>query len=498
MTGRAVTVFFSYSHKDEALRDELANHLEILKRNGDITDWHDRKIFPGDEWKQEIKDSLNSAQIVLLLISADFIASDYCYDLEMKQAMARHAAGEACVIPVILRKCMWSSAPFGKLQALPKNAAPVTDAATWPTKDDAFTNIAEGIKKAANDIRQRLIVARQSKLDQYETTYRQAIQRVYPISSVAQSKLNRLQTALNLSDVDISPIVTRLSAQYGQAQQKLAKYRYEVRLCLEEDSGELSAFSRSVLDGFRSTFGLTPEEATAVETKELQKYREKDDAITKYTQVFASALKHENPPGQVSRRRLKRFQDALNLNDEDVAKIESSCVIAGKTTPPIANRKELHECDSSKLLFLKNIRDPNGGWSYTLSHIQEMSGSPESRVFEIYWLPGGKGMNALSKGDLMILNQRAKVTHIVEILDDEVRGTEVGFFRWARIVWMPKLDDWTQLPHQRDVLGFEPSRFGGGTAFYFNSPNFGKFHAAWDSVEAFQKHVFKQLTESDF
>lgn len=99
MTGAAVTVFFSYSHKDEALRDELASHLEILKWNDDITEWHDRKILPGDEWDREIKDSLASAQIILLLISADFIASRYCRDIEITRAMERHEAREACVIP---------------------------------------------------------------------------------------------------------------------------------------------------------------------------------------------------------------------------------------------------------------------------------------------------------------------------------------------------------------------------------------------------------------
>src|SRR5438128_1377433 len=105
MLEQPIEVFFSYSHKDEELRDEMANHLSILKRQGVITDWHDRRITAGDEWAGQIDEHLNSAHLILLLISADFIASDYCYDLELTRAMERHEAREACVIPVILRPC---------------------------------------------------------------------------------------------------------------------------------------------------------------------------------------------------------------------------------------------------------------------------------------------------------------------------------------------------------------------------------------------------------
>ena len=99
----ALEVFYSYSHKDEALRDELEKHLALLKRQGLITNWHDRRIGAGDEWRDQIDAHARSAQIILLLISADFLASDYCYDVEMKLALERHAAHEAVVIPIILR-----------------------------------------------------------------------------------------------------------------------------------------------------------------------------------------------------------------------------------------------------------------------------------------------------------------------------------------------------------------------------------------------------------
>lgn len=144
-TNEPIEVFFSYSHKDEDLRDELANHLSMLKRQGVIAAWHDREITAGSNWAGAIDDHLKSAQVVLLLISSNFLASDYCYDIELGRAMERYEAGEAVVIPIILKPCDWTTAPFGKLQALPKNALPVTK---WVDRDEAFLNIAQGIRAA--------------------------------------------------------------------------------------------------------------------------------------------------------------------------------------------------------------------------------------------------------------------------------------------------------------------------------------------------------------
>jgi len=146
---KPVEVFFSYSHKDEELRNELEKHLAILKRQGVIASWHDRKIGAGDEWRGEIDERLNTAHIILLLISADFCNSDYCWDVEMNRAMERHKVREARVIPVILRACDWKNAPFGILQARPIDGKPVT---SWPNRDEAFTNVAQGIREAVEEL----------------------------------------------------------------------------------------------------------------------------------------------------------------------------------------------------------------------------------------------------------------------------------------------------------------------------------------------------------
>ncbi|MEH2375542.1 GUN4 domain-containing protein [Nostoc sp.] len=150
----SLQLFFSYSHKDEALRDELAKHLAILEWQSVISSWCDRKILPGEEWDYQINDNLNTADIILLLISSDFLFSKYCWDVEVKKAIERHHAGEACVIPVILRSVDWSGAPFAKLQALPKNAEPVVSR-NWHNQDEAFTDVAKGIRAAAEKLRDK-------------------------------------------------------------------------------------------------------------------------------------------------------------------------------------------------------------------------------------------------------------------------------------------------------------------------------------------------------
>ena len=144
-----VEVFYSYAHEDEVFRNELETHLSLLRRQGLITAWHDRHIQPGTDWAQAIDQHLEHASVILLLISADFLASDYCYGLEMQRALERHQANEARVIPILLRPVDWNKAPFAHLQALPTGAKPITK---WRNRDAAFTDVAAGIRRVIEDL----------------------------------------------------------------------------------------------------------------------------------------------------------------------------------------------------------------------------------------------------------------------------------------------------------------------------------------------------------
>ncbi|WP_437603600.1 SIR2 family protein [Sorangium sp. So ce590] len=146
-----IEVFFSYSESNRELRDKLETHLAILKRKGVIRGWHDGEIGAGEERDRALAEHLETARVVLLLISADFLASDFCYDVEMQKAIDRHERGEARVIPVILDACDWEGAPFGKLASLPRGGRPVT---SWVNQSEAFTDIAKGIRKQVEQLTQ--------------------------------------------------------------------------------------------------------------------------------------------------------------------------------------------------------------------------------------------------------------------------------------------------------------------------------------------------------
>jgi internalin A len=147
--GRPAKVFYSYSHKDENLRNEFETHLKLLQRMGLIETWHDRMIEAGDDWRRQINENLERADIIVFLISPDFIASDYCYEKEMVRGLERNSSGLARVIPVVLRDVNWKVAPFSDLQELPKDGLPVT---RWADRDSAWRNVAEGLERV---IRQR-------------------------------------------------------------------------------------------------------------------------------------------------------------------------------------------------------------------------------------------------------------------------------------------------------------------------------------------------------
>jgi hypothetical protein len=187
------TVFFSYSHKDEALRDELEIHLAALKRQGVIDTWHDRRIGAGEEVDHVISQYLESADIILLLVSPYFIASDYCYDVEMKSALERHRSGEARVIPVILHPCDWQALPFGKLLATPTDGKPVSK---FPNQHDAFLDITKAIRKAAEEMNRKAPAASS------ETKPAVAARNIQEPGVVPQARSSNLRVKKTFTDLE--------------------------------------------------------------------------------------------------------------------------------------------------------------------------------------------------------------------------------------------------------------------------------------------------------
>ena len=141
-----ISAFVSYSHQDAKLKAELLKHLAPLERLGLVNHWDDGEIKAGDHWQKLIADQMASARLILLLVSSDFIASEYCYEKELVAALKRDKAKTARVLPVILRPCLWQDLPFGELQAVPLDGKPIT---TWQSPDEAMMEVAKAVREAA-------------------------------------------------------------------------------------------------------------------------------------------------------------------------------------------------------------------------------------------------------------------------------------------------------------------------------------------------------------
>jgi hypothetical protein len=148
-TKKSLKAFISYTHADEALKNIFLQHLRPLERLGLVESWHDRMIKPGEVFAEVISKELDSADLIFILVSVDFVNSKYCYELELTRAIERNNKGEAKVIPIILRNCLWNHSPFGGLLALPSDGKAV---ASWADRDEAFTTIAKAVHELATEL----------------------------------------------------------------------------------------------------------------------------------------------------------------------------------------------------------------------------------------------------------------------------------------------------------------------------------------------------------
>jgi hypothetical protein len=141
-------LFYSYSHRDAQLRDDLGTYLAPLRQQNKITEWHDRKIEPGADWEHEISERLDSSDLNLFLVSPYFLASDYCFGVEVDRALARLKRHKAKVVPILLSPCLWQESRLSELQMIPRDAKPVTN---WPSLGEAFTEVAGEIRQLVSE-----------------------------------------------------------------------------------------------------------------------------------------------------------------------------------------------------------------------------------------------------------------------------------------------------------------------------------------------------------
>lgn len=154
---QSIEVFYSYADtsRDKMMLEELLKHLSTLRRQGYITDWYAGKVSPGEKPSEEVINHLDSARIILLLISPDYVSSDELAGIHVRRAMERHIAKEpdqkATVIPILLRSIdNWKAEPFGDLLAIPRNGKPINK---WSDTDEAFAEVAKEIRRVVSNLR---------------------------------------------------------------------------------------------------------------------------------------------------------------------------------------------------------------------------------------------------------------------------------------------------------------------------------------------------------
>lgn len=142
-------IFYSYANEDIELVERLSKFLKPLRHNNKIDEWHDRMILPGEFWESEINKHLESAHLILFMVSADFLASEYCFGIEVEKAFDRLKKGEIAILPVLLKPCLWRESRFSELPIIPRNANPIT---SWTSVEEAFNNVAEEIQKLVSTL----------------------------------------------------------------------------------------------------------------------------------------------------------------------------------------------------------------------------------------------------------------------------------------------------------------------------------------------------------
>ncbi len=319
-TGNPLELFYCYASEDEELRRDLDNHLSILRHLNLIRAWHLGDISPGTEWEPEIDRHLRAADLILLLVSSTFLASDYYYGREMEQALQRHKEGTARVVPIILRPVDYEGAPFSRLRVLPTGARPVT---SWRDHNEAYKDIVKGLRRVIGELQ----ASRRTAADGWsqkgvalneQGCYEEAIHaldkaiqlnsndaRIYSNKGFALNQLRSYEEAILALDkaIQLDPCDAHASYNKGFALRKLQRY------------GE-------AIHAFDKAIQLNPNDTDAYHNKgivlrHLQRYEEAIVAFDKAIQLNPNDAKVYINKGSVLND-LKRHEDALVVFDKAI------------------------------------------------------------------------------------------------------------------------------------------------------------------------------------
>ncbi|MBV9689362.1 MAG: ROK family protein [Ktedonobacteraceae bacterium] len=237
----SVKIFISYAHADQKLRKKLQDHLSPLTHSGMITIWQDQEILAGANWDDHIRSRLKEADVVLLLVSPCFMASDYCWDSEVQKALEGHKAGTVQVIPIILKPVHWKDTPLGQLQALPTGGKPVTK---WSNSDAAFEDVVRGIREVVAKLQTIWRNGPEDKWDAHEGNKLSGMQkRKGQIPNIHLSADSRCIIGV---DIDRSHLTLLLTDSAANIIKEESLHSFDTsagaRVCLTRVADELQAF----------------------------------------------------------------------------------------------------------------------------------------------------------------------------------------------------------------------------------------------------------------
>ncbi|QUY40967.1 SUMF1/EgtB/PvdO family nonheme iron enzyme [Acaryochloris marina] len=271
-----IKVFISYSHQDEGLRNELVGHLSGLVQYEKLIEiWHDRKIPAGSNWEQNIDSHLEEADIILFLVSSDFIRSPYCQGVEVKHALKCDQDKTVRAIPIFVRPSLYESTPLRSLQGLPRNATPVSssDRQTPSSRDGLWLEVVREIGQIAREIQDQILSAKRALLRADGiVAYAQKAELFYQdgdISPGEQVNLDFIAENYQLSALDIDEIWAKIKADYSQQQRALETYRETVRAEIKHRGG-LTPEAQSVLGDLRENLGISDGFAGQIEQEVLE------------------------------------------------------------------------------------------------------------------------------------------------------------------------------------------------------------------------------------
>ena len=436
-----VKIFCCYSHADEVLLNQLKSHLKPLQRENLIDVWHDRDISAGTEWEVEIKKQLESAEIILLLVSPDFMNSDYCYSKELQQALERYKAGEAKVISIILRPVYWQGT-LGQLQVLPKDAVPVTDP-LWHNVDRAFLNVVEGIRVVLNDIHIKETLNKADELynddecDDAITLYEQVIKlnpnyvEAYIGKGLSLEYLDRFEEALSAFEqaILLKPENAYAYELKGSILTDLGYYdqallAYERAIQFDADNDLLYIFKGKTLQELNRAQEAIEAYDKAIQLNSLSilAYIGKGEVLNKIGQ-YSDALK-------ILRQLLvELFGDKRNIPTED----ELLHLALADLFPNINRSSDFTDVmhEASKGLKRQKIKHPPQGtttYTYTTKY----------SVRSLRWSPDGKAIALIDGITLQVLDmaierkkEKTYALHPLTLPRDMSDSTSIEDIAWA-------------------------------------------------------------------